>query len=38
MIYHSYQPNPQETEQGVVTTAHLPLGALSVKFLCLVGT
>lgn len=32
------RPDPQETEQGVVVTAHLPLGVMSVKLLCLVGT
>lgn len=38
VIIDSYRPDPQETEQGVVVTAHLPLGVMSVKLLCLVGT
>lgn len=38
VIIDSHRPDPQETEQGVAVTAHLPLGVMSVKLLYLVGT
>lgn len=35
VIVDSYRPDPQETEQAAVVTAHLPCGLMS---LCLAGT
>lgn len=36
-LINSYSPGPQETEQGLVKTIHLPLGVSFVRLLFVVG-